>query len=280
VCKELFEVEEDFLTMLLQGQPEPPVIAPVRTGADGRFRIAGIGRERVATLLIEGPAIETTLVMVRTRPGATLRVPVMKGVEELDPDDRPEPLTCYGATFDHVAGPTRPIEGVVRDFDTGQPLAGIMVHGDESRLTVPVANVHAISDAQGRYRLVGLPRGREGRLLAGPPYDFPDFARRKTNLAVQPEVTLPYLHTQVEVGKAEGSGPVQLDIKLKRGVWVTGRILDRDTHKPVAGWVEYFVFDDNPHLKRYPGFKEMSVAVIPRGPTGHSASSSAPAPAC
>ena len=47
----------------------------MKTGADGRFLIAGIGRERVATLEIQGPTIETVLVAVRTRPGATIRVP-------------------------------------------------------------------------------------------------------------------------------------------------------------------------------------------------------------
>src|SRR5262249_44680226 len=32
---------------------------PITTGADGRFIIRGVGRERAVTLLIEGPTIET-----------------------------------------------------------------------------------------------------------------------------------------------------------------------------------------------------------------------------
>ena len=43
------------------------------TGADGRFRLTGIGRERVVSLWIEGPTIATEFVNIyaRTRPGPT-----------------------------------------------------------------------------------------------------------------------------------------------------------------------------------------------------------------
>src|SRR5262249_23587095 len=85
----LGDLDDEFFTVSMSPQPGPPVIPPARTGADGRFRFAGIGRERVALLLIEGPTIETNWVMVRTRPGATSRLPLMKGAEELDPEDRP-----------------------------------------------------------------------------------------------------------------------------------------------------------------------------------------------
>jgi protocatechuate 3,4-dioxygenase beta subunit len=252
---ELGELEAKFLPLRLDGQPVPPVVPPVRTDADGRFRIAGIGRERVAALQIEGPTIETKAVMARTRPGPAWRVPMRKEDEGPDPEDRPERISFYGATFDHVAGPTRPIEGLVRDLDTGRPLAGIMVHGAETPEAGSAENVQAITDAQGRYRLVGLPQGREGHVVAVPPLDFPYpyYGRRKAALKLPPDETLPYLRTRVPVGKADGPGPVHLDIKLRRGVWVTGRILDRDTRKPGAGAVEYFVFTDNPHVERYPG---------------------------
>ena len=83
-----------------------------------------------------------------------------------------ELITIYGATFEHVAGPTRPIEGIVRDIDTRKPLAGIMVRGERS-LGRPDRYVQAITDAQGHYRLVGLPRGREGNVRAVAPVDFP-----------------------------------------------------------------------------------------------------------
>ena len=110
----------------LEAQWEPSIIPPVTTGPDGTFRIDGIGRERVATLQFEGPTIETKRAEVRTRPGETIRVPGWKGFANANL------ITIYGANFEHVAGPTRPIEGVVRDQDTGRPLAGVMVRGERS----------------------------------------------------------------------------------------------------------------------------------------------------
>jgi hypothetical protein len=246
---EIINLGSELLTSGMDLQPEPPVIPPARTDAEGRFRIAGIGRERVATLQIEGSTIETRRVMVRTGPGATLHVPPYKDM------DRSRWVTFHGATFEHVAGPSRPIEGVVRDLDSGRPLAGIMVHGEDTLETGLVEHVHTITDAQGRYRLVGLPQGREGHVLAIPPCDFPYYGRRKAQLKVPPDESLPYLHAQVPVGQSPGPGPVHLDINLKRGVRVTGRLIDREAQRPVRGQVQYFVSADNPHVPGFPAFR-------------------------
>ncbi len=44
------------------------------------------------------------------------------------------PRRCSSArAFEHVAGPTKPIEGVVRSKATGQPVAGVHVSGQEAR---------------------------------------------------------------------------------------------------------------------------------------------------
>ena len=142
--------------------------------------------ERVATLQIEGPTIETKQFEVRTRPGETIRVPDYKRLTE------PDLITIYGASFEHVAGPTRPIEGVVRDQDTGKPLAGIMVRGEHS-LGNPIVYVQSITDAKGHYRLVGLPRGREGDVVAVPPCDFRVVDSVKAELNIPADKELPYL---------------------------------------------------------------------------------------
>jgi protocatechuate 3,4-dioxygenase beta subunit len=96
---------------------------PVVTGADGRFRITGLGRDRVAKLRFEGPTIETHDVYALTREEATIRMPPDK--------DWPygAQVVIHGATFDHAAAPTKPVVGTVRDRDTGKPLAGVTVRG-------------------------------------------------------------------------------------------------------------------------------------------------------
>ncbi len=247
--KEYHPLEHEFVFNRFEAHSEPSIIPPVTTGSDGTFRIVGIGRERSATLQLEGPTIETKRVEVRTRPGKTIRVPGWKRFGNTNL------ITIYGANFEHVAGPTRPIEGVVRDQDTGKPLAGVMVRGEQSLSFGTSAYVHSISDAQGRYHLVGLPRGKEGAVVAVPPCDFEVYGTRKADLKVPPDEQLPYLRARVAVEEERGTGPLRLDIPMKRGVWVTGRIIDKATGKPARGQVEYFVYNDNPHLKEYPIFR-------------------------
>jgi RNA polymerase sigma factor (sigma-70 family) len=214
-------------------------VPPVITDADGRFRIEGIGRERVVSLRIEGPTIETTHAEVRTRPGATIHVPVSTG-------SRSNPTIIYAASFEHVVGPTRPIEGFVNDRDSGKPLAGVMVHGEWTAANPIAGSVQAITNAQGRYRLVGLPRGREGHVIAVPPCDFPASGRRD---AARDE-ELPYLRARIVIDASE-AGPLRRDITLKRGVWVTGHVVDQATGKPVGSRLEYLVYNDNPHFKAF-----------------------------
>jgi hypothetical protein len=59
----------------------------------------------------------------------------------------------------------------------------------------------------------------------------------------------------IKVGDPVGTGPNKLDINLKRGVWVTGRVLEAGSGKPVRGQVAYYVFRDNPHQEAYPAFQ-------------------------
>ena len=100
--------------------PLPGRTAVLTTGADGRFKLAGFGRERVVHLHVTGPAIASTGLEVMTRANEKV-----KGAE-LDPFDGVRHV--YGAAFDYVAVASRPIRGVVRDKATGKPLAGAWVY--------------------------------------------------------------------------------------------------------------------------------------------------------
>src|SRR5262249_7428586 len=50
-----------------------------------------------------------------------------------------------------------------------------------------------------------------------------------------------------------GLQPVTVDVKLKRGVWITGKVTDKVTGKPVPSWIRYGVFEDNPNRRGAPG---------------------------
>jgi RNA polymerase sigma factor (sigma-70 family) len=199
----------------------------VTTDAEGRFRMTGIGRERVVSLWIDGPTIATAFVDVyaRTRPGPTYRLAQRR--------DRPKSgrFVFFGNSFDYPAGPTRPIEGTVRDKQTGRPLAGVSIRswGFAGSEVVGRDHVRTTTGADGRYRLVGMPPGSGNRITA------------------EPGATGPYLGAGADVPGGVGPGPATVDFALQRGITIRGKVTDKTTGQPVPAFVEYFIFVDNPH---------------------------------
>jgi RNA polymerase sigma factor (sigma-70 family) len=197
------------------------------TDADGRFRMTGIGRERVVSLWIEGPTIATAFadVHARTRPGPTYQLAMQR--------DKPEfgALVYYDAAFDYAAAPTRPIQGTVRDKDTGQPLAGVSIRSDRfaGNEISGRDHVRTTTGADGRFRLVGMPPGSGNRITAGP------------------GPAQPYLGAGADVPGGAGPGPATVDFALKRGVAIRGKVTDKATGQPIPAFVEYFALVDNPH---------------------------------
>src|SRR5262249_33935152 len=141
--------------------------------------IKGIGKERMAELLIEGPTTEAKYVYAMTRPCPTIEVLAHKNVS--GPFGKLEPLyTYYGATFDHVAAPSKPVIGVVQDGDTGKSIPGTIVENtyygvptSEPRSHDDRFHLRAATDGQGRYRITGLPLGKGNFLRASPPAGKP-----------------------------------------------------------------------------------------------------------
>jgi hypothetical protein len=229
---------------------DPAVVGltqPVVSAADGRFRLTGIGRERLVELRFEGPTIETHDGYALTRPAPTLQV--------LRQKDNPEfgTLVFHGSQFSHAAAPTQPIVGTVRDKDTGQPLAGVTIQARLAQYpygSEPRHYVRTSTDRDGRYRLVGLGKG-EGRMIHAVPVALP-----------------PYLASVQTAGQSSGLDPVQVDFQLKRGVRIRGRVTDKATGKPVRAQVEYFVFADNPHMREAPGFRGTDSIVTSSGDDG------------
>jgi RNA polymerase sigma factor (sigma-70 family) len=204
---------------------------PVRTWADGRFRINRIGRERVASLRVEGPTIATQLVNAMTRSVETIR---------LTPPNEPG-VTYHGASFDVLAVPTRPVVGVVRDKDSGKPLAGVAVRSHRIAGTLDLNGLsRTTTDKEGRYRLTGLPKGPGNAVIAEAYGHVPQAD------------DLPYLPSIRDVAETPGLEPVTVDLPLKRGIWVRGRVVDKATNKPVQAGFDYFCFADNPLASELP----------------------------
>jgi RNA polymerase sigma factor (sigma-70 family) len=196
---------------------------PVRTGADGRFTIKGIGRERIAQLLVAGPTIGPQLVSVMTRRDEKIR------------------QAPHGAPFDLLVMPTKPVVGVVRDKDTGKPLAGVTVRSHHIAGALDLRGlVRATSDKEGHYRLVGLPKGEGNAIIAE--------AYSRTPRASD----LPYLLKILQVGDTPGLEASTVDISLKRGIWVKGGVIDKGTGRSVVAGFDYLTFADNPFAEDLP----------------------------
>ena len=202
------------------------------TDSEGHFRLTGIGRDQVADMLVSGSTIATTRLLAMSR-----------NASEAQCFDRwPETTTIvfHAPRFTHVAAPIKPIEGVLRDKDTGRPIAGMKLRASvvdkKSSVIHPALGVEAITDANGRYRLSGLPKAAEYRIF------------------VEPGPGLPYIKARFVAGAGSyGLDPVTFDIKLKRGIVVRGRVTDKATGLPARGYVHSFTFR-NPQLVDFPGY--------------------------
>jgi RNA polymerase sigma factor (sigma-70 family) len=198
---------------------------------DGRFEVKGVGRDRLGLLFFHSPALADSSVYVMARPDKLrgLSSPQRNratdtmghAVKSLSFDPR-----VVGATFELVFGPTKPITGVVRLKGSGKPLAGVPVHGSESATGTSVS---ARTDAEGRFRLVGLPKGEVYQIRAYP----------KTGID-------PFFGKTITVADTEGLKPIETTLELPRGVIVIGRLVDEATGRPVfAGISQYFKLPTN-----------------------------------
>jgi RNA polymerase sigma factor (sigma-70 family) len=209
------------------------------TGTDGKLRLDGIGRNRLVRGILEGPGIASQQVSIVTRPGKPIDLLNHKGNPEYG--EPSQTTTYYGSDFRLVAAPCQPIVGVVRDAETKKPIAGATVRS-HSQLIAPSMYrgldpvVKTMTDANGRYRLSGMPIGKG------------------YSIAVVPTKDQPYVIRHVNVPPGVGVEQVTVDIDLKRGVWIEGKITDKVTGKPLKGSVEYFSRYDNPNRVDYPGF--------------------------
>jgi RNA polymerase sigma factor (sigma-70 family) len=218
------------------------------TDAEGRFTLSGFGRERIVALRLDGPTIETCLLNVMTRTGPAVQAtrPRTGGLAPPGPPRSATYVYAYGATFDYAPGPGVVVEGAVRDQDSGKPLAGVAVHqGIDFDFGWAEGELTATTDAGGNYRLAGVARSSPRGY-----YHAIEFV---------PPAGQPYLTAAFRPPTAEPGNPTRLDVRLKRGVLVKGRVTDRATGRPVQAVVDYFAFADNPSLRGVEGFRGSEV---------------------
>jgi RNA polymerase sigma factor (sigma-70 family) len=174
---------------------------------DGRFEVRGVGAERVAGIELKGDAVAPARILVLTRVDFNARAYAKDAI-----GDAKERLPLFGPSFEHAllraADATSAVEGVVREAGTGKPVAGA---------TVRARGVSAVTDAQGRYRLSGLPK-----------------ENGEYGLSVSAPDNTPLIGYWTRIATGAGRNPVRADAELRRGTVVTGLVYDKSTGKGVA----------------------------------------------
>ena len=204
------------------------------TDAQGRFRLEGLGAEKVVTLSIEGPTVAYTHLQVVTRriePLPARGFPSLHG---------PGTATILGADFTLTAAPGRVVEGIIRDARDRKVMKDVDVWSYSfagSNVIGGMKSLKTRTDGEGRFRLAGFPMGPGNTLLIVPNNDQPYFMR---------EVAIP---------DPRGLGAIPVEIDLSQGIWIEGKVTDQETGSPVAGaCLRYLPFVDNKSAAVAPEF--------------------------
>ncbi len=130
----------------------PGVLSEASTQAvsddDGRFRLDGLGRERLVSLAIRAPGLARMPLIVMTRAAPDFRT---------RPFGRPYEAVVRGARFTLAMKAERTITGVVRDKATGEPIAQAWVGPWADAISaLETGRSLTFTDASGRFILDGL----------------------------------------------------------------------------------------------------------------------------
>ncbi|HEV3005199.1 MAG TPA: M56 family metallopeptidase [Pirellulales bacterium] len=202
-----------------RGRAKLPDVPDEMTADDeGRFTLNGLGAERVVELAVEAPGIAWASIHIMTRECE----PVVRG-----PGARMTPLPdrAYGATFEYLASPARPIVGTVRDQETGAPVAGAKVRGRNLLLNFTK------SDENGRFELPGEPKVE------------------RHFIEVVPD-GLPYFAASVQLDDTPGFEPLTVDVRLHRGITARGRVSAKPSGAPNQATVDYYPLLPNQHVAK------------------------------
>jgi len=218
----------------------PGIPTKIKTDVNGRFQLPNVGKDRLAVLQLEGPHIAAHQIAMVSRK--------MQPVQGRSIDLRgPTSDTYYGASFTHVAAPGIVAEGVVRDLDTGDPVSTeLIVLQRQGTFVSPIVERVWTTDAEGRYRIEGLPKS--GRLI----------------LKVIPNADQPYFLENFDLPAPDGLGSISFDAELRRTVMFRGRLTDKRTGEPIPNATfDYYPLLTNEHAAKYRRYQDESTTLSP-----------------
>jgi RNA polymerase sigma factor (sigma-70 family) len=185
----------------IPGQPET-----IKTDADGRFQVHGIGRNRSVRVAVEGATVERTSLSVKAGT-------VQRG------DNIPNQ---FGDSFEHTTRPGFTVKGVVRDRKTKLPIPGVALSWRSGGITT-------FTDANGHYELTGYRKSADQRQC----------------IFVRPEAG-PYFGAGEHLPPNVTANTVPIDFELDSGILLTGKVTNAAKGKPPsAATVSYYSLPSN-----------------------------------
>ena len=198
----------------------PMAIPPATTGADGRFTLRGVGRDRQANLAATGPGMAPMQWTVLNRDDATEVTAAVRARWPHTGQDRtarkwprPRPtanpgVQVYGPTFDLRVDPAPTIAGRVRDAMSGRPVRGpsCIYSSNGSRAAPrPMTTGTTGSSARMAWTASGsAARPPDGAPLLGAAREFGNVQRLRR---VRGRLRAPSRRRRLRPGRRAGDGP-------------------------------------------------------------------------
>lgn len=217
----------------------------VTTDKDGRFAVTGAGAERLVELRVSGVGVAAEQVWVVNRDGfdpKPYNQATDKGVAPFGLELARWLL--HGPELSLIAQAEKPIRGVMRDKDTGKPRPGVLVSLSRYGNDLAPIILTGTTDAEGRYEIRGARKAKAYMV------------------EVASDTATGHMAAQFRAEDTAGYAPIIIDLAVKKGVIVTGRVIDKGTGKPVPARVLADALHANPHVKDYPEY-ESSAVLLP-----------------
>src|SRR5487761_1201021 len=211
----------------LQFQGPPERIVPlyqrfpaltVESDAEGRFTVSGVGKDRVALLTVEARGYMSETLRVVTREGFDAAEYNQSLTANTGPFMRqPGRLARFvGPVFDHVMEVELVIRGTVFTGSDRRPVAKVRISagsGPHDLSTLPT------TDTAGHFELRGVRRSQNVGLFVTPPDDL--------------------LSRHLLLDIAPGQTVVDVEVEVRKGIVVEGRVFDEATGQAVLAGVNY-----------------------------------------
>jgi RNA polymerase sigma factor (sigma-70 family) len=213
-------------------------LAAATTTADGRFTVRGVGAERLVTFTVSGPGIATRTLWVVNRKGFDPE-PYNEATRNTGREVRyvGYDQVLHGPEVSFVVEREKLVRGRVTDVDTREPRPGTVVSLWRDGNAVLADPLRATTDADGRYEIRGAKK-----------------AKTSYPLEVKSDPAAGYLAASAQADDTPGYEPVTLDVRVRKGVVITGRVVEKGTGRPVPGVVSTAVLAGNPFVKDFPEF--------------------------